>query len=255
MRNAHQMTNVKIMQQTQFSAGIHAVTELINNHPELIDYCVILKPSPNHRLQQCIDLMKANKISLSAQPPKSIIQQLASLQHQGIIAIYKPMQHNELMPFVKSLGNKLKLVVLDGVQDPRNLGSCIRTICANNCHGIVIPKNNSASINETVTKVACGACAILPIFPVSNIHQTLTALKQQGVWCYGLTEHATDTLTDIEFSGATALIFGTEDKGLRALTKKSCDHLIKIPTNPAFPSLNLAVSVGIASFELNKQLI
>lgn len=241
------------MSKTHLTSGIHSVHELLKNNPETIDYCIILSTKPNNRLTACIELIKNNNIEIQQFAPKNILNQVEGINHQNIIAIHKTAFTTDLFSFVKNKGDALKLVILDGVQDPRNLGSCIRTACANNCDAIIVSKNKSPPINETVTKVACGACAILPIFQVSNISQTIDKLKKSGVWCWGFSEHATSSLYEASFSGPCALIFGTEDKGIRQLTKQKCDFLVKIPTNKNFPSLNLAVSVGIATFVLNQQ--
>ena len=233
-----------------FSTGIHAVQELLKTQPENIESCIILTTSPNARLKSCMTLASQQKIPLKNTAPTIICNKLNDIKHQNIIAIHKNKikPSSNLMSLVAEKGDDLQIVILDGVQDPRNLGACIRSACANNCHAIIIPKNNNATITELVTKIACGACAILPIFEVANIHQTLTKLKKANVWCWGLTEHTDAAITNADFSGPTALVFGTESTGLRELSKKTCDYLIKIPTNNKFASLNLAVSVGIATF-------
>ena len=237
----------------QLTTGIHSVNELLKSNPSLIDYCIILSNKPNNRLKDCINLMRANKINIKQIAPEEISKKIQGCNHQNIIAVLKTTMSTDISSLIKEKGDNLKLIILDGVQDPRNLGSCIRTACANNCHAIIIPKNKAPPINETVTKVACGACAILPIFQVANISQMIDKLKKSGVWFWGFSEHATTSLYEASFTGPCALVFGTEDKGIRQLTKQKCDFLVKIPTNKNFPSLNLSVSLGIATFELNKQ--
>ena len=238
---------------TQLTTGIHSVTELLKSSPSLIDYCIILSNKPSNRLQECIKIIRTNNIAIKHMSSEEISQKIKGSNHQNVIAVHKNITSTDLCSLIKEKGDDLKLVILDGVQDPRNLGSCIRTACANNCHAIVLPKNKTPPINETVTKVACGACAILPIFQVANIGQTIDKLKKFGVWFWGFSEHATSSLYEASFTGPCALVFGTEDKGIRQLTKQKCDFLVKIPTNKNFPSLNLSVSLGIATFETNKQ--
>lgn len=238
-----------------FSAGIHAVYELCQHAPESIKSIIILSETPGKRIEQCLQIAQDKGLPIQTECPAHLQHLLKRVRHQDIIAIHhkKLSQPNDLWHCVDKWGPKLRLVILDGVQDPRNLGACIRTACAGHCHGLVIPKQHNASVNETATKVACGACAILPIFPVTNIARTISKLKEKGVWCWGFSEHAKDSLFSSHFHGATALIFGNEATGLRSLTTQYCDHLIAIPTQANFPSLNLSVSVGISVFELYRQ--
>ena len=238
--------------QITFIAGIHAVKEAINYNADSIDYCIILKQ--NSRIDDCLNIIKKKQIKCINNIPTTLISQLEYINHQGIIAIQKNRQPHDLITWAKQWQENLRLVILDGVQDPRNLGSCIRTACAGQCHGIIIPKNHNASIkNPTTQKVASGACSILPIFEVTNINRTIADLKKIGVWCYGFSEHGRDSLYSHKFTGPTALVFGAEATGLKQSTQKNCDYLVNIPTNPSFPTLNLAVSVGIGALELLKQ--
>lgn len=238
----------------QIATGVHAVLELLKSNPATVDYLAVIQAKPNPRLQECIALANQLNIDIKNSAPAHL--DLSKINHQGIFAAYtiNTKSTKQLINWIKSTNDNLKLVILDGVQDPRNLGSCIRTACANHCDGIIIAKHKSSEINATVAKVACGACTLLPIFAVSNLHQTILQIQKLGVWCWGLSEHAEQSIVDAEFFGHCALIFGTESTGLRKLTKDQCDYLIKIPTQSKFPSLNLAVSVGIATFELAKQL-
>jgi 23S rRNA (guanosine2251-2'-O)-methyltransferase len=238
------------------SAGIHAVTELLKHAPSSISQCIILKNPPNARLRHLMQCAQAHQIPIAHIIPPEYAEKISNMHHQGIIALHQPIQspQDTLDIWIKQWGEDLRLLVLDGVQDPRNLGACIRTACAAACHAMVIPKHRSSAVNETVIKVACGACSIIPIFQVTNIAQTLNLLKKSGIWCWGFSEHAEHSLHDMSFSGPIALVFGNEATGLRTLTQTRCDGLIRIPTQPNFPSLNLSVSVGVALFEMNRQI-
>ncbi len=145
------------------------------------------------------------------------------------------------------------LLVLDHVQDPHNLGACLRSADAAGVHAVIIPKDNSVGITDTVRHVASGAAETMPVVQVTNLARTLKALKAQGVWLTGTADEATRDIYDIDLTGPFCLVMGAEGKGLRRLTAESCDHLARIPMAGKVECLNVSVATGVCLFEAVRQ--
>ena len=142
------------------------------------------------------------------------------------------------------------LLVLDGIQDPHNLGACLRTADACGVDAVIIPRDRAVKVNATVRKVAAGGAESVPIIEVTNIARSLKDLKQAGVWIYGTSDMAEDSLYDHDYSGPVALVMGAEGSGLRRLTLESCDHLVKLPMQGQVESLNVSVATGVCLYEM-----
>ncbi|MEJ2686897.1 MAG: 23S rRNA (guanosine(2251)-2'-O)-methyltransferase RlmB [Gammaproteobacteria bacterium] len=145
------------------------------------------------------------------------------------------------------------LLVLDGVQDPHNLGACLRSADAAGVHGVVIPKDRAAGLTAVVRKVASGAAETVPVFAVTNLARTLRNLKEAGVWVYGAAGEARQSIYDLDLRGPVALVLGSEGKGLRRLTREHCDGLARIPMAGQVESLNVSVATGVLLFEARRQ--
>lgn len=178
--------------------------------------------------------------------------------HQGLVALCPPLAtENET-------GLKLRLdgwshaepplfLVLDSVTDPHNLGACLRSADAAGAHGVIVPKDKSASLNATVRKVACGAAEVVPVYQVTNLVRTLDAMKEAGVWVLGAAGEAEALAFEADFTVPVALVMGAEGKGMRRLTREHCDSLIKLPMAGSVSSLNVSVAAGICLFEAVRQ--
>ena len=145
------------------------------------------------------------------------------------------------------------MLVLDGVQDPHNLGACLRSAAAAGATAVVFPKDKAVQVNATVRKTSAGAADTLPIFSVTNLSRTLRDLQKAGVWIYGFAGEADASLYALDLKGNVALVMGSEGDGLRRLTRENCDQLVKIPMPGEFESLNVSVATGIALFEAVRQ--
>jgi len=145
------------------------------------------------------------------------------------------------------------VLVLDGVQDPHNLGACLRSAAAAGATAVVFPKDKAVQVNATVRKTSAGAADTLPIFSVTNLSRTLRDLQKAGVWIYGFAGEATASFYALDLKGNVALVLGSEGDGLRRLTRENCDQLVKIPMPGEFESLNVSVATGIALFEAVRQ--
>jgi len=145
------------------------------------------------------------------------------------------------------------LLILDHVQDPHNLGACLRTADAAGVHAVIIPKDQAATLTPVARKVACGAAETVPLITVTNLSRLMIQLKEQGIWLIGMTEEADESLYDFNLTGPLAIVLGAEGQGLRRLTKEHCDHLLHIPMAGAVSSLNVSVATGVCLFEAIRQ--
>jgi 23S rRNA (guanosine2251-2'-O)-methyltransferase len=154
---------------------------------------------------------------------------------------------------VENLAENALFLVLDNVQDPHNLGACLRTADATGVHGIIITKDNAVGITPTVCKVASGAAETVPVYVVTNLARTLRWLKTEGVWVVGTAGEAESTLFKSDFTVPMALVIGAEEKGMRRLTREQCDFLVKLPMLGTVESLNLSVATGVLLYEVLRQ--
>ena len=176
--------------------------------------------------------------------------------HQGIvIEVEMPaeLSESDLKTAVENLTETALFLVLDNVQDPHNLGACLRTADATGVHGVIITKDNATGITPTVCKVASGAAETVPVYQVTNLARTLRWLKGEGLWIMGAAGETAQTIYSTDFSVPMALVVGTEGKGLRRLTKEQCDVLVSVPMLGKVESLNLSVATGVLLYEAVRQ--
>lgn len=145
------------------------------------------------------------------------------------------------------------VLILDQVQDPHNLGACLRSANAAGAHAVIAPKNNSVSITETVQRVACGAAEITPFIQVTNLARTMKQLQDAGLWLIGTSDQATQSLYEMDLKGPIGLVLGAEGKGIRRLTAENCDFLVQIPMHGSVECLNVSVATGVCLFEAVRQ--
>ena len=201
-------------------------------------------------------LTEAKRVGLVPQAlSKSDLDQLASgTRHQGVVAIGEI--HNPrtgLVHYLNSLRETPLVLVLDGLQDPGNLGGCLRNAAAADVDAVLIPRNQGCGLTPAVVRVAAGGATFVPVFEEGNWGPLLEAMKARGLWLIGSDENASDDLYHIDLTGPLALVVGSEDRGLRQLTRRRCDQLARIPTASTVRSLNVATAAGIALFEALRQ--
>ncbi|AJC49212.1 23S rRNA (guanosine(2251)-2'-O)-methyltransferase RlmB [Allofrancisella guangzhouensis] len=237
--------------------GVHAVESLIkaNQAKELF---ILQKQNLNPKLSQIMDDAKALSIEVtflnSVKDLPCRIKKDAN--HQNIFAIEKITLKTYIESDIPNLlleSSKPFILVLDSVQDPHNFGACIRSAHSAGVDFIVVPKDNSAPVNATVKKVACGAAEHTKIVVVTNLARAIEKLKEQGVWVIGLAGEASDSLYDMNLNDPIAIVAGAEGSGMRQLTKTSCDFLAKLPMFGKVSSLNVSVATGIALYETVRQ--
>jgi 23S rRNA (guanosine2251-2'-O)-methyltransferase len=230
-------------------AGIHPVREALRARRPL-DKVLIAKGSAGPRIQELVELCRQNSVPVRFEPRDALDRASKGVSHQGVLAFGAAHTYAELDAVIP--GARL-LVVLDGIEDPHNLGAIVRTAHAAGAAAVVVPERRAAPLTETVSKAAAGALEYLPVVRVTNISRTLEELKQQRFWVYGLDERGDQLYDQVDFTTPTAVVLGAEGDGLHENVKKHCDLLLKIPMAGAVSSLNVSVAAGIVLFEWNKR--
>ncbi len=237
--------------------GFHAVKELLATHPHLVLEIWLDKEKSDSRHQEVIDLVGVEQISLNKVDKHTLNNVAGSDKHQGVLARCKHVKSKtdkDLTLYLQQMSNPSPLfLVLDGVQDPHNLGACLRTANATAVDAIIAPRNRAVSLTPTVYKVAVGAALTIPYFQVTNLARTLKSLKAQGVWIVGADGRAKKSLYEQDLNGPLAIVLGAEGSGLRRLTREHCDFLVNIPMLGTTESLNVSVATGVFLYESLRQ--
>ncbi len=232
--------------------GIHAVSRRIERAAA---NCVALycSENPGARLQRLIDSARRAGIEVRFEPRERLAERCGSDKHQGcVLATRIDSPATSFQQCLEAIDDDSLLLVLDGIQDPHNLGACLRTADACGVDAVIIPKDRSAGLNATVRKVAAGAAETVPLIEVTNLGRSLEALKKAGAWIYGTSGDAPSSLYDHDYRGAVVLVMGAEGRGLRRLTMESCDELIRLPMLGTVESLNVSVATGVCLYEIRR---
>ncbi|QCZ92385.1 23S rRNA (guanosine(2251)-2'-O)-methyltransferase RlmB [Salinimonas iocasae] len=243
------------MAQNEWLYGLHAVDAVLATEPERIIEIFALKGRNDDRLNDAVNQARRFGISVQFCHRKVLDDKVSGEQHQGIVAKAKPgrvLDENDLDRLIEQNQSPLFLV-LDGVTDPHNLGACLRTANAAGASAVIVPKDKSAGLTGTARKVACGAAETTPFIQVTNLSRTLKAMQGQGVWVIGTAGEATQEIYDVTLKGPMALVMGAEGKGMRRLTRETCDELVKLPMAGSVTSLNVSVATGICLYEMVRQ--
>jgi len=240
----------------QWIVGIHAVAASVTHDPEHVRELLIQADSTNRRLTEIADTARQHGITVRVVAAQALDGVAGKLRHQGIAARYEAatlLGMEALEALITAAAGKALVLVLDGVQDPHNLGACLRSAAAAGVTAVIIPTDRSAPVNATVRKTSAGAADQLAIVAVPNVVRALKQLQKWGVWIYGLSAAAPHPLYQWDLQGNIALVMGGESQGLRHLTAQTCDDLGNIPMPGAMESLNVSVATGIALFEVVRQ--
>lgn len=235
--------------------GRNAVIELLESGRD-INKIFILEGERHGSINKIIAMAKERKIVLTMVNKTKLNQMAQTENNQGVVAIVPPFDYCEvedILENAKQREEKPFILILDGIEDPHNLGSIIRTAETAGVHGIIIPKRRSAAVNSTVSKVSAGAVEHMKIARVNNINETIRYLKENDVWICGTDMDAKKYYYQEDYTGPIAIVIGSEGFGMSRLVKENCDFLVKIPMKGKITSLNASVSAGIVIYEAVKQ--
>jgi len=239
--------------------GINAVTEAIGRRP--MEHVLVAEGQHGGRIQEIIEACRAAGVSIRFAPRPALERTAGTAQHQNVVAVCSPRNYDDLEALLRPEGAAAEpplLVVLDGVEDPANLGAVVRTTVAAGASGILIPERRAAGITPAVARVSAGASEHLSIAKVTNIARTLEELKQQNIWTVGLESANAGggggaPYDSLDYKMDCALVLGAEGKGLHDLVSKRCDFLVFIPMLGKVSSLNVSVAAGIVMYEVVRQ--
>ena len=245
--------------------GFHAVGVRIKVAPASVLEVFVDPARRDARMRQFVDRAKEAGVRLIDADGARLTGLAGGTGHQGVVARVnldaKQETLDELLDRLQQEGEDQPdnasltplLLVLDGVTDPHNLGACLRTADGAGAHAVVAPKDHAVGVNATVAKVASGAADTVPYFMVTNLARTLNELKERGIWVVGTSDQATKDLYELDLRGPTALVLGAEGDGMRALTTKTCDELVRLPMRGAVESLNVSVASAVCLYEATRQ--
>ncbi len=239
----------------EFIYGIHAVKAVLEKDPARFIEAYVLKGRQDERLMPLLEQLQNFGVSIQQMGRKTLDDKAKGANHQGIIARVKPakaLNENDLDDILAQHETPL-LLILDGVTDPHNLGACLRNSDAAGVAAVIVPKDKSAPLTATVSKVACGAAETVPLVRVTNLARTMRHLQDKGIWIVGTAGEATHDIYHSKLNGPLAIVMGAEGDGMRRLTRETCDDLIKIPMAGSVSSLNVSVASGICLFEAVRQ--
>ncbi len=242
----------------QILVGFHAVIARIRQAPDTLKTVYYDVSRRDRRMKEFIEITQQTIGRKVHQADSERLRQLAGHdRHQGVVAFAEPASlARNVAELLDSIGDKKPLLlILDGVTDPHNLGACLRVADGAGADAIIVPKDRSAQLNTTVSKVASGAAETMPFVAVTNLARSMRELQEAGVWLIGTSDDAEKTLYEVDLTGPVAIVMGAEGEGMRRLTKETCDELVSIPMFGGVESLNVSVASGVCLYEAARQRI
>lgn len=235
--------------------GRNSVLELLEAGKD-INKIFVSRGEKQGSINKIIAKAKEEKIIIVEADKKKLDEMSQTGNHQGVIAIVPPFEYcevNDILNEAKAKKEDAFIIILDGIEDPHNLGAIIRTAETAGVHGVIIPKRRAAAVNSTVNKASAGAVEHMKVARVNNINDTIKYLKDEGLWIIGTDGKANKYYYEQDLTGPIALVIGSEGFGMNRLVEENCDILVKIPMNGKITSLNASVSAGIVTYEIVKQ--
>lgn len=237
--------------------GFHAVNALLNVQAQSVQHIYLLQNRHDLRIHKIIQKADENQISIEYLSRHALDEMVGyNQQHQGVIAICTDLPHyheNDVFQLLTTLDHPALLLILDSVQDPHNLGACLRTANAMGVDAVITSQNRTVGLTPAARKVASGADVVTPFIQVTNLARTIRLLKQQGIWIIGTAANAELRLQDAELFESIAIVMGSEGKGMRHLTRELCDYIVRIDLLGTVDSLNISVAAGMCLYEVNRQ--
>jgi 23S rRNA (guanosine2251-2'-O)-methyltransferase len=243
------------MSSTELIYGMHAVHSLLKRHPERVLELRLTERRDDPRLRVLESLAREHGTKIVRIDAQALHKALGEVTHQGVAAEVSPLppwSEDDLLSALAEAPNPVVLA-LDGVQDPHNLGACLRSADACGALAVMVPKDRAAHLTPVVRKVAAGAAESVPLVTVTNLVRTLKLLKEAQLWVTGADAEASKTAAEVDFTGGTVLVLGAEGAGLRQLTRQTCDHMVRLPQLGSVESLNVSVAAGMLLYEVVRQ--
>jgi len=232
--------------------GVHVVEEALRAGRPL-DRIVIARGRHGTRMEEIVNRARQQGVPVRFEDRSQLDRLAGSREHQGVVAVAASRAAMAIEDLLTKKPNNSVLVLLDGVEDPHNVGAIVRTALAAGADGLVIPERRAAGLTETVARASAGALEHLRVARVTNLVRAMEQLKETGYWLVGLDESAKQNYTEMDFTGSVGIVLGGEGKGLHELTRKRCDFLCSIPTRGPVRSLNVSVAAGVVLFEVVRQ--
>lgn len=232
--------------------GFHAVEEALAAGRAL-DRIVIARGRHGDRVETIVRLAKSHGVPVRFEERQQVDRLAGTREHQGIAALAAAKLAIELEDLLQAKNAHGLLVLLDGIEDPHNLGAIVRTSLAAGAQGVVIPERRAAGLSDTVERASAGALAHLPVARVKNLVRAMEEMKEAGYWLVGLDERAEKSYNEVDLKGPVGIVLGREGEGLHELTRKRCDFLVSLPTSGPVRSLNVSVAAGVMLFEAVRQ--
>jgi len=233
--------------------GIHAVEAAIRNQPENILQLFVQQSRNDNRVKKILDIAKNSGVSVQAIGNDKLKEKCPRARHQGLVAEIRTVKSAAVSLEDVLEKESVLLLILDEVQDPHNIGACLRTADAVGVDAVVVSKNRSPSLTPVIRNVASGAAETVPYIMVSNLARTLDKIRNSNVWVMGTSGDASQTIYDSKAGHRLALVMGSEGKGMRRLTREACDELISIPMQGSVESLNISVATAVCLYEIRRQ--
>jgi 23S rRNA (guanosine2251-2'-O)-methyltransferase len=234
--------------------GIHPVAEALKARGRAFQYVGIARERQDHRMHELVRQCRELGVPVRQLSREELTRLAQSAQHQGVVAVTSEKQYTDLDEILSSRrGEQAFLLVLDGIEDPHNLGAVLRSADAAGVGGIVIPERRAVGVTATVVKASAGASEHVPVARVTNLNRALEELKSRNLWIVGVDERGTQSYDEVDYNMDCALVLGAEGKGLHDLVRRHCDFLVRIPMQGRVASLNVSVAAGIVMFEVARQ--
>ena len=236
--------------------GFHAVQSLLKTNPTLAKSLLVLKGRRDQRLQKTIAMAEKAGIEVQKVSADELDKLADKTRHQGVVLYAdrgKIYDERWMFEYLEMLDRTPLVLILDGITDPHNLGACLRSADGAGVDAVIVPRDRSCGLTPVVRKVASGGADTVPFVLVTNLSRTMEKLRDMGIWIVGAAGEAEALVDEIDFTVPTAVVMGSEDRGLRRLTRENCDYLTRIPMAGSLASLNVSVATGVVLFEAVRQ--
>jgi 23S rRNA (guanosine2251-2'-O)-methyltransferase len=246
----------RIVRESSASPGVYGVLpvlELLRAGSRTVDKIMIADGSHERRLTEIFDLARERRVRIDRVPRQKLDELAGEVNHQGILAVTAAAAYVDADEIIDKIGDDALLLLLDGVEDPRNLGAILRSAECAGVDGIFIPERRSVGLTDTVAKSSAGAAEYVRVAKVANLNRLIEELKEKNVWVVGTSAEAETTYTDWDWTRPTAIVLGGEGHGLHRLVAENCDVLVNIPMYGKIQSLNVSVAAGVILFEARRQ--